>query len=376
MQVFNKFFLASLGLGLCISQAAHAQLGVGTGATAPRAALDVNGAIATYETTATLTGANPTYSIAAGVGQLLLSPAASAPTGAVALTCATTPVAGQRLVVVNSTAIPAALSSLTIPAGQAVEFVYSASAWRASSDGGNATALANGLTKGTTANSMKLGGALTEATDIALASNNLTFSGTGSVGIGVAAPSQTLDVSGTARLRSIPSGSGTVMLTADNTGVIRQQALPTASAPAIIGTLGAGANLTSANWANFNYTGGSITIPANSKYIIQGYILLTSTTIPTSAQSMWVRSSFSESASAYTQTADLQGPPYISGLLASNAPYSMMVGAVVLKNSSGSPKTYYYWAGSVNNVGTYAGTISTVGGSTWLENQLFALPIN
>ncbi len=107
-----KFSLVALGLSLTASPAAHAQLGVGTGATTPRTMLDVNGAIATYETSATLTGANPTYTIAASIGQLLLSPGSSAPTGTTGLVAATSPapVAGQRLVVVNTTASPATLN--------------------------------------------------------------------------------------------------------------------------------------------------------------------------------------------------------------------------------------------------------------------------
>ncbi|MCZ2132745.1 MAG: hypothetical protein LC116_06070, partial [Bacteroidetes bacterium] len=52
----------------------------------------------------------------------------------------------------------------------------------------------NGLTRG--ANTVRLGGALTSSTGIALGNNNLTFEGQGKIGIGTANPAQTLEVRG------------------------------------------------------------------------------------------------------------------------------------------------------------------------------------
>lgn len=68
------------------------------------------------------------------------------------------------------------------------------------SGGGGSSAASNGVQYVLANNDIELGGALTVNTDIPLNNKTLTFSGTGSVGIGTAAPSSPLHVSGTSAL--------------------------------------------------------------------------------------------------------------------------------------------------------------------------------
>ncbi|MFZ2188575.1 MAG: VCBS repeat-containing protein, partial [Candidatus Moraniibacteriota bacterium] len=71
---------------------------------------------------------------------------------------------------------------------------------------GTSYSATNGLTL--TANAFKLGGTLSAATDIALASNDLTFSGLGNIGIGTTTASYKLDVRGTAAAGQINAEGG------------------------------------------------------------------------------------------------------------------------------------------------------------------------
>jgi hypothetical protein len=183
MRKLDKIFLSVLGLAFFTGSAAHAQLGVGTGSTPPRTMLDVNGPIAVAETAATLTGANPAYTIAATVAQLRLSNGGTAPTGTAALTAAASPapVTGQRLLVFNNTTIPATLNGSTVPSGQTTEFIYSAGSWRASTGGGDLY-----TTDGT----------LASARTVTLGGNDLTFTGSGDLNklSGAAGTASTINV--------------------------------------------------------------------------------------------------------------------------------------------------------------------------------------
>ncbi|MGI4871024.1 MAG: tail fiber domain-containing protein [Janthinobacterium lividum] len=204
MSTFNKLFLASLGLGLFASQTAHAQLGIGYGATAPRTMLDVNGAVSLAETAVAVSGNAAT--IPTNASQVRLTGTATAN---VALTSAAspTPVTGQRVTIYNTSGFDATFNSQNIPAGQSVLFVYSNGGFRATGGGGNAFTANNGLTK--TGSNVQLGGNLVQATTVTNNGNALnvagsggstTFTSAGFVGIGTANPAARLNVAGASSL--------------------------------------------------------------------------------------------------------------------------------------------------------------------------------
>jgi hypothetical protein len=183
-------------------------------------------------------------------------------------------------------------------------------------------------------------------------------------------------VNGTIRLRNIPSAGGTLMLTADNNDVLRKQALPAASAPVIQANVSStGSTLNLSNWANYNYTGTTITVPANSKYIVNTTQLITNFTIMPAGQSIWLRSTFSDSPTNFAFSSDIVGSRLMSGIWGPSTRFGILSGAVILNNTSSNAKTYYYWAGQVDNNG-YTGTIDSFGSTAWAENQMYALPIN
>lgn len=123
----------------------------------------------------------------------------------------------------------------------------------------------------------------------------------------------------------------------------------------------------------FQYTNASITLPPG-KWVVFATVLLNPTTAFTSG-ACWVRSSFSESNVTFSYSPDIIGSFLISGSLIAPCAYGLVTGQIVINNTSGVNKTYYYWANK-ENFGGYTGGINGYAWSGWAENQLFAVPAN
>lgn len=245
----------------------------------------------------------------------------------------------------------------------------------------NALRFGNGSGQGISSN-QSVNGNNPQGLDLFTGSTSrIAIGNNGYVGIGTRAPSQKLDVDGSVRIRSISQSTDAnptlpiSMVTVDADGLIRKQAMPVGAAPIIFATLPAnGVTLSSANWANYVYSGASITLPANSKYVINAVVLLQPDAPGTTGQSIWVRSRFSDSPTTFTAT-PTQGSSLVSGLLPSASQFALLQGSVVISNTTASAKTYYYWVGGVTNHG-FNGTIPDVASSGKAENQIYAVPAN
>jgi hypothetical protein len=123
----------------------------------------------------------------------------------------------------------------------------------------------------------------------------------------------------------------------------------------------------------FQYTTASITLPPG-KWVVFANVLL-NPTIAFSSGACWVRSSFSESNVTFSYSPDIIGSPLISGSLIAPCVYGLVTGQVIINNTSGANKIYYYWANK-ENMGGYTGAINGFAWSAWGENQLFAVPAN
>ena len=208
---------------------------------------------------------------------------------------------------------------------------------------------------------------------------------------------QTLDADGIGRIGgSVPSNTITSITGRDATGNIGNITLgsginlaagvlsvPTPSVELLKGILVAdGVNIgdTTTGWLN---TGATITIPANSTYVVTADMILSTVAIGSpggssfvpAGQSLWVRSSFADAPTA-GPSADLVGNnDLISGTISAGMIYNMLHGAVTISNTTNAPKTYYYIVGNVVNNG-FTPTLYGLGATQWAENQIYAIPIN
>lgn len=170
------------------------------------------------------------------------------------------------------------------------------------------------------------------------------------------------------------STTNTYLLTTDANGLVSKQ-LPGSQTlpPVILGAKGAGATLSTSSGLTFIDTGTTLTLPANSKYAVYISMLLSPGGI--SNANGWVQSLFTDTPTGQTPTTDAVGPSLASGLMVGNSSFSSLFGIVVLSNSSGSPKTYYY-KGRIGSSSATAISYSLQSFGAGGESQIAAVPIN
>lgn len=119
-------------------------------------------------------------------------------------------------------------------------------------------------------------------------------------------------------------------------------------------------------WYNSNT---SITLPPG-KWLVSTSIILNNGNWTGTNESWWLLSSFSESNAVLNITPDIIGGATMSGLLPPKCQYYLLSGSVVINNTSGADKVYYY-IGRVAAVASSSGrSLVAFGGSKWGENSI------
>lgn len=130
-------------------------------------------------------------------------------------------------------------------------------------------------------------------------------------------------------------------------------------------------NLTT-NQHSWQYLNSYIDLPPG-KWIVYSVQLLSPSSISGSG-SIWVRTKLSDDPTTCATTADFIGnSSLISGLLPNSAEYSLVMGQIIINNTSGTTKRYYY-CGHKQPYGGYNAGLVNFSTTAWAENQLYALP--
>jgi hypothetical protein len=241
-----------------------------------------------------------------------------------------------------------------------------------------------GNTITTGSNNITIGSASLLSTSSATASNEMNIgntlygtgvnnTNTGKIGVNTNAPTAEMDVNGYARVRSMDVGDLTDnIVTADANGNLRQRPVADVAAPSLgFAKLGSGVSFTASG--TYFYTGTVLTL-GPGKWLVTVNMLLSKSSgslVATGAtETWWVRTGFSNSSTVFATSSDIVSTnTLVSGLLPSSSYYAMIYGTVIINNTSGANKSYYYWGGNVQGLNA-TGTILNFGGSNWSEDYI------
>ncbi|HEU4496789.1 MAG TPA: hypothetical protein VFR70_07030 [Flavobacterium sp.] len=208
---------------------------------------------------------------------------------------------------------------------------------------------------------------------------NQFLSTNGNTGIGTNTPAYKLDVAGTTKTNGFVMPTGAVagaVLTADASGNGTWQ---TSSISNVVGVVGGSGVDIAYNTTQYVYTGNYIILPPG-RYAVNVSMLMTVqsggvTFVTPANSSFWLRSTFADNFTFPNQSFDIQGGHLASGLLAGSSFFGLINGTIIINNTSGASKIYYYTAGNCAAYNTTQ-TISGFGSSANFENRIIAYKIN
>jgi len=195
------------------------------------------------------------------------------------------------------------------------------------------------------------------------------------VGLGTNTPGYLLTIKnpipGAIQIQDGTQDSGYV-LTSNSSGVGTWKK-PTVNAT--YGVLGAGVNIPYTT-STYLYTGTYIVLPPG-EYSVTVSMLMTTTAYQPASTALWMRTTFGDSATSLVHSPDIVGSALASGGLIGVGKFSLVTGAIIINNTSGANKTYYYLAGNIDSDGPILSgtTITGFGGTLWSEDNIVALQI-
>lgn len=225
---------------------------------------------------------------------------------------------------------------------------------------------------------------------------------TAQVGIGTSDPKKTLHINGSLQITNelnvggdatTPGDSGMsgYFLKSNGSGQAPQWELSNSTKPTIIGTLGNVAyNIKD---GEVRYTGSYITLPPG-KYIITATMLIRMvSTAADPLDSVWIRSTFSDTTSEYipdpsstgatdispyfTPSSDIvTAASYISGGILGAQDYNLANGNILINNRTAAAKTYFFKVYIASKGSSIIPPIENYGTAFWAENIIYAVPIN
>ena len=197
---------------------------------------------------------------------------------------------------------------------------------------------------------------------------------TGNVGIGAGTftPTTNLDIRASSTgtgFRLVDGSQGANKVLQSDVNGNASWATNVAITPAVTGTMGAGSYDSDENV----YTGAYITLPPGKWSVSVSMLANTSY-----SGNYWVRTGFSASSTTGILGADAVGPTLVSGYVPGGGKYAMLNGTIIINNTSGVNKTYYYWTGDFEEYdgAPTTATFINLGRNAYGENSIIAYPMN